>query len=180
MAGMLLMITGVVRAQTAVTPSTAVPQSQNSQSVLKQTPAGQSGQVNTSQTGRTMPQQVQSTTAGQVPKVNSRQDPQQIRQNQTIPVDKAQQSTVLESTSPQNQDNTEVQTVITTSQNPATGVQQIDIAPAQTTQPANTGQVPKAYTNTQSQLPFQQYQPKPTGQVSPSQMPASSRSGRVR
>lgn len=174
MAGMFL-ITGVVCAQTATTPS----QSQNTQSVQKQMPAGQTGQVTTGQTNRTLPQQAQSTPTGQVPKVNTRQNPQQINQSQTAPVVPTEQSTIVESTIPQNQDNQQIQTVITTGQDPATGVQQIDIAPAQTVQPANTGQVPKTYSNTQSQLPFQQYQPKPTGKVNPSQMPASSR-GRVR
>ena len=36
------------------------------------------------------------------------------------------------------------------------------------TQPANNGMVPKVYINTEEQLPFRQYQPKPTGQISPS------------
>ena len=55
MAGMF-MITGVVCAQTATTPS----QSQNTQSVQKQMPAGQAGQITTGQTNRTLPQQTQS------------------------------------------------------------------------------------------------------------------------
>ena len=107
-------------------------------------PSGQTNQGKAGQTTRTTTQQQVNTAPTQVPVTAD---------GQTI-------ITNSQSTEP----------VVNGQTQPVTTFQESETV--QQTLPVNTGQVPKVYTNTTDALPFRDRQPKPTGRISPSNMPA--------
>ncbi|WP_221391872.1 hypothetical protein [Dyadobacter sp. NIV53] len=137
----LLLISGTTFAQIITQP---VQQPASGQSQVA--PAGQVNQVRTGQTTRTVTQQQVNTTPAQT----------------QVPVATDGQTTVISSQNATPVVNGEVQ--------PATTVQEIESVQQQSL-PVNTGQVPKVYTNTTDALPFRDRQPKPTGRISPANMP---------
>lgn len=114
---------------------------------------------------RSAAQPVQGTAAGRVPRANASQDA-----GLSAPVGTTISGTqeVYEQTSveqiPANDPQTGQPIVNTGTTQQYLNTESTTV---QSTQPVNTGQVPKAYTNTSTQLPFSQYQPKPTGRISP-------------
>jgi hypothetical protein len=183
----IILTSGTVMAQTTTQP--AQQQATQQPATTTQTQTYQVGQRPASgQIGRpasTQPVQ------GQVPRASASQDPNLLRQTapaiNTTPAtstvyDVNSQQTSVEQNSVNGQDViTDPQTgtpVVTTEQ-----VQQYintQSTITQPVQPANTGQVPKAYTNTQTQLPFGQYQPKPTGRIAPEGVTPTAAPRRVR
>lgn len=140
---------------------------------IQNMPAGQSRQVGNQQV-QTAPQRTQQTIITQTPATTNTQSQYQ---NQSAGQVQQTVETVNGTVDQQTQVTPDGQTRTTTTvPNSTTTIQETTTIPQQ----VNNGQVPKVYTNTQEQLPFRQYQPKPTGQISPAKSGTNNPAPRVR